>query len=269
MICRKLSVFTVILSALALLAPSASAREVLPPPSPADYAAALDAARTPAAISYAKTNFRQVHGVEPSAVTVADHGVPAYVLNPDFVRGDPKAPAGVLQYIAVTATADNGERATLRANPETPGNWIVGSVFSGDDEETLSRRLQPGSVLLNEPQINGWYELTASGVTLLQASLPQSPVGTLVPIAEYQQQVRSRYGDKLPGSDYQKGKGIGFTQQDAAAPAPAPAGGLSGTALTSLIAGAVVLLAFAAVLLRRRHSQRKSTPASEGSSSSK
>ncbi|MBB5953864.1 hypothetical protein FHS29_000434 [Saccharothrix tamanrassetensis] len=274
MVCRKSSVFALVALAMvafsmALFSSSASAREAVSPPSPEDFAAALGAAKTPAAISFAKTNFRQVHGVEPSTVTVADHGVAAYVLNPDFVRGVAGAPAGVLQYIAVTAVADNGVRATLRANPEDGGDWVVGSVFSGDDEEVLSQRLRPGSVLLNEPQINGWYELTPTGVALLQASLPQSEVGEFIPIAEYRKQVRARYGDKLPGSDYEKNRGLGFTRQDDAA-APPTDRGPSAAELGLPIAGAVVLLAFAVVVFRRyRYSHRKSTPASEGSRASK
>ncbi|CCH30823.1 hypothetical protein ABZ816_00980 [Actinosynnema sp. NPDC047251] len=268
MICRKLSLLTLVALALALSGATASAGEAIPPPSPEDFAAALDAAKAPAAISFAKTNFRQVHGTEPAAVTVADHGVAAYVLNPDFVRGVPDAPAGVLQYIAVTATADDGKRVTLRADPQETGGWTVGSVFSGDDEETLSRRLRRGSVLLNEPQINGWYELDQTGVVLLQASLPQSPVGTFVPIAEYQEQVRARYGDKLPGSDYQKDKGIGFPQQDAAPPAATAPPGTTGLGWPIAGAAALVVLA-AALVVRRRYSHRKSTPASEDSSPSK
>ncbi|WP_352231542.1 hypothetical protein [Actinokineospora sp. NBRC 105648] len=262
MICRKSVACALTAVALSFTTP-ASASAALPPPSPADFAAAVEAARTPAAIGVARTNFRQVHGVEPKTVAVADHGVAAYVLNPDFVRGVPGAPAGVLQYIAVTATADTGVRATLRANPEGAGHWTVGSVFSGDDEEALSARLGKDSVLLNEPQINGWYELTPSGVVLLQASLPQSPVGTPLPLAEYQRQVQSRYGDKLPGSTYEKEHKIGFTQAEVAPPAD------RSTAVWWLSAGGLAVLVLAAVLLRRRYSQRKSTPASEGSSPSK
>ncbi|GAA1349891.1 hypothetical protein [Saccharothrix algeriensis] len=253
MICRKLSVFTAVVLALALPCSPASAREAVPPPSPADFAAALDAARAPAAISFAKTNFRQVHGIEPSAVAVADRGVAAYVLNPDFVRGVAGAPAGVLQYIAVTATADSGARATLRADRQGAGGWQVGSVFSGDDEETLSKRLRPDSVLLNEPQINGWYELTATGVVLLRASLPQTPVGEFVPLARYQEQVRSRYGDRLPGSSPDRDRGIGFTGPDAAAQAD---GGPSAAVVGWSAGGAVLVLALAVALLRRRRHSR-------------
>ncbi|MCP2271540.1 hypothetical protein [Actinokineospora diospyrosa] len=180
--------------ALFLATPAAARAPVPPPP---DLTAALDAARTPAAISMARTNLRQVHGTEPTTISIADRGIPAYVLNPDFVRGVPGAPAGVLQYIAVTATAGSGDRVTLRASQDPTGAWGVDSAFSGNDEEVLSARLAPGSVLLNEPQINGWYELKPAGVVLLQASLPQSPVGTLIPLADYQTQVGTRYGETL------------------------------------------------------------------------
>ncbi|XGP75510.1 hypothetical protein V5P93_003022 [Actinokineospora auranticolor] len=228
---------------------AASAREGVARPSSAEYAAALNAARDPSAIGFAKTNFRQVTGADPASVTVADHGVAAYVLNPDFVRGDADAPAGVLQYIAVTATADNGTRATLRATPDAPGTWVVGSVFSGDDEDVMSKRLSPDSVLLNEPQINGWYELRPTGVVLLQASLPQNPVGALIPLAEYQKQVNHRYGDKLPGSDYEKRKGIGFDRTP-------PAEGWSTAAVVLTTIGAAVVLAATFFFWRRRYLAR-------------
>ncbi|MBW4720478.1 hypothetical protein [Saccharothrix obliqua] len=257
MTCRKsLLIALVALTTVCPVSP-ASAREAVPLPSPADVAAALHAARAPAAISFVKTNFRQVHGVEPKAVTVADHGVPAYVLNPDFVRGRTDAPAGVLQYIAVTATADTGVRATVRADPAGDGRWAVGSVFSGDDEEALSKRIAPGSVLLNEPQINGWYELTPAGVVLLRASLPQTPVGEFVPLAEYQEQVHARYADKLPGSDYQEDRGIGFTQPDAtrAEPEPTPA-----VPAWSLGASAVLLLVVGLLWWQRSRRKSRSTP---------
>ncbi|MBM7773880.1 hypothetical protein JOD54_004084 [Actinokineospora baliensis] len=181
---------------LLVLATPAAARAPVPPPP--DLAAAAAAATTPAAISMAKTNFRQVHGTDPATVTIADRAFAAYVLNPAFVQGLPGAPAGILQYVAVTATAATGEHATLRATQDPTGTWTVDSAFSGNDEEVLSARLGPDSVLLNEPQINGWYELTATGVVLLQASLPQSPVGTPIPLADYQTQVESRYGDSPP-----------------------------------------------------------------------
>ncbi|WP_026425616.1 hypothetical protein [Actinokineospora inagensis] len=258
MACRKSSVFGALAAACALLLTggTASASVAVPPPTPADFAAAMTAAKSDSALSYAKTNFRQAHGTDPATVTVADRGVPVYVLNPAFVAGTQGAPAGVLQYIAVTATANTGETATLRAAPESPGTWAVGSVFSGNDEETLSARLRPDAVLLSEPQINGWYELSSTGVTLLQASLPQSPVNQFLSLAEYQKQVKSRYGDKMPGSTYEKEHGIGFARGDAPPPA---APGLSTVAIVFIVIGGVVVLAVAGVLVLRRR-RRPETP---------
>lgn len=215
-ICRKFAAGAAIAVAALLSAGPAEAAGAswVAPPSEQDVAAAVKAAETARAISFAKSNFRQAGHADPGRITVGHKAIPVYTLNPDFVTAKPGAPAGVLRAIAVTATAATGAKATLRAAPDhsAPSGWSVGNVLSGNDEETLSARLRPGSVLLNEPQINGWYDLGRDGVVLLQASLPQSPVGQFTPIAEYQQQVRSRYANKLPGSDYQHSGGIGFKQ---------------------------------------------------------
>ncbi|MFJ8911495.1 hypothetical protein [Amycolatopsis sp. NPDC102389] len=221
-ICRKFSgCLAVAVATLLPAALPASASVGVVPPSDGDLAAAVRVAGQPDAIGLARSNFRQVDHVEPQQITMGDKGIPVFTLNPDFVRGVEGAPAGVLRSVAVTATADSGQKATLQAMPEGPGKWVAASVFSGNDEETLSAKLKPGSVLLNEPQINGWYELGPDGVVLLQASLPQSPVGKFVPLSDYQREVHGRYADKLPGSAYQRDRGIGFAQ---AAPPPVDTG---------------------------------------------
>ncbi|WP_329059996.1 hypothetical protein [Amycolatopsis sp. NBC_01480] len=251
-ICRKFICSLAALAALAAVAlvpGTASAGEWVSPPSAADLAAAVKAADQPRAVSFARSNFRQVGHAEPARITLAGKGIPVYTLNPGFVAGTAGAPAGVLGAIAVTATADSGAKATLRASRDSaaPGGWVVANVLSGNDEEALSAKLQPGSVLLNEPQINGWYDLSPAGVVLLQASLPQSPVGRFVPLPDYQRAVHDRYADKLPGSDYQHRGGIGFTQTavhtDTGSSVPIVAG------LVVLAAAALVVVA---VVLRRR-----------------
>ncbi|GLZ41587.1 hypothetical protein Acsp05_52110 [Actinokineospora sp. NBRC 105648] len=197
------------------------------PPTPAESVRAVAAANTPQAISFATTNLKQGGQPEPAAVTVAGSGIPVYTLNPDFVRGDPVAAAGRFAYVAVLATADDGRKATLMATQDPRAGWAVTSVLSGDDEHRLLARVPPGGVLLNEPQINGWYALTHTEVTLLQASLPQTPVGQPIPLDDYQRQVSSRYGDKLPGSTYQNNGGIGFPLDQApssAQPSAQPSG---------------------------------------------
>ncbi|WP_328609030.1 hypothetical protein OG943_07880 [Amycolatopsis sp. NBC_00345] len=242
-ICRKF--FFSLAVAVAALVPAvstASAGEWVTPPSAEDLAAAVKAADQPRAVSFARSNFRQVDHAEPGRITLAGRGIPVYTLNPGFVAGTAGAPAGVLGSIAVTATTDSGAKATLRASRDSsaPGGWVVGNVLSGNDEEALSGKLRPGSVLLNEPQINGWYDLSPAGVVLLQASLPQSPVGQFVPLGDYQRTVHDRYADKLPGSDYQRRGGVGFAQ--------APVGSDTGSSVP-IVAGLVVLAAAALVVV--------------------
>ncbi|WP_245633576.1 hypothetical protein [Amycolatopsis jejuensis] len=247
---------TTAIAALLPAATTAAAGAWVTPPSAQDLAAAVHAASTARAISFAKSNFRQVGRTDPGRITVSGTGIPVYTLSPGFVTGDPGAPAGVLRSVAVTATADTGAKDTLRAAPDNraPGGWVVGNVLSGNDEETLSTRLRPGSVLLNEPQINGWYDLGPTGVVLLQASLPQTPVGQFVPLADYQRQVHDRYADKLPGSEYQRNGGIGFKQNVVRSDA-GPAGPLT-TGLVVLGAAAVL----AATLTVRRRVKKRAGP---------
>ncbi len=243
-------VLTAVLLALAGTAGSGAAASAAPPawvPLPAaQVAAAVTAAHSAEAISFARTNFRRPGQPDPGVITVADTGVPAYTLDPAFVRGDSAGRVAVLEYVAVVAHAQDGRTATIQAAPGAAG-WRVGSVLSGDDETRLATRLPAGAVLLDEPQINGWYALGADGVRLLQASLPQTPVGAFVPLADYQRQVHDRYADKQPGSQYQRGGGLGFAQHPETA-APATSGwwwlGLAGVV--------VVLLAVVALVLVRR-----------------
>jgi len=253
--CRKFAVGAAIAAVALLSAGSAEAAGAswVATPSPQDVAAAVHAAGTDRALSFATSNFRQVDHADPGRITVASKGIPVYTLDVGFVTGTPGAPAGVLRSIAVTATAANGAKATLRAAPDqaAPGGWTVGNVLSGNDEETLSARLRPGSVLLNEPQINGWYDLSPDGVVLLQASLPQTPVGQFVPLADYQRQVHDRYADKLPGSKYQKGGGVGFQQNIPRTVPQADAGPGGPVTIGLTVLGGAVLLGAGFVVWRR------------------
>lgn len=184
--------------------PAAAVAPAWVPPTPAQLSAAVAAAHAPEAVSYARTNLRRPGRPEPAGITVEDKGTPAYTLDPAFVRGDAPGPAAVLAYVAVVARTGDGRVTTIQATPAVAGHpesgWHAGSALSGDDEVRLAAELHPGTVLLSEPQINGWYELGDGGVRLLRASLPQNPVGALVPLGEYQRQVHDRYADKQPGA---------------------------------------------------------------------
>ncbi|GLW93273.1 hypothetical protein [Actinokineospora globicatena] len=260
----RLSTVAFVVAALALSAPQAHAdpvrrAEVVPLPRTA-LDAAVAAATTPQAISFARTNFKQGGHPEPATITVAGSGLPVYALAPDFVRGDPAAAPGRFAYVAVVATADDGRQATMAAAPDPDGTWHITGVLSGADEHHLAPNLPTNGVLLNEPQINGWYALTPTAVTLLQASLPQTPLNTPIPLTDYQHQVNTRYADKLPGSTYQNNSGLGFkvtTPAPAAQPPPTPNRTLWWLTLTAI---AAVALTTATLAWRRTHSQRRHTP---------
>ncbi|NBH12127.1 hypothetical protein [Amycolatopsis sp. SID8362] len=188
-------VVAAVLLGLSVSGPAAPAWQ---PPTDAQLSAAVTAAHTPRALSFARTNLRRPGQPEPAGIVVANTGIPAYTLSPAFVR-DGSGPAARLRYVAVVARTADGRSGTIQSAPvagRPDSGWQVDSVLSGDDETQLSRQLRPGTVLLNEPQINGWYELGEDGVRLLRASLPQTPVGAFVPLREYQRQVHSRYADK-------------------------------------------------------------------------
>jgi hypothetical protein len=267
-------VFTVLAVAVLSSIPTAALADTpaqVQPLSPAEVSAAVAAAHTPGAISYAETNFRQNGRPDPATLAVAGSGIVAYTLNPDFVRGIPGAPAGIFDYVAVPVTAPDGRTATIQStmDPADPSHaWTVGSVLSGDYEKTLSAKLSPGAVLLGEPQINGWYELTGSGVRLLQASLPQTPVGQFIPLADYQREVHDRYADKLPGSTYQQNGGIGFKQNPAPVAATPAAPSTSGATWGIGAAALIVLIGATALATRTRkranQSHSMSTPATPG-----
>ncbi|MGH3493204.1 MAG: hypothetical protein ACRDRL_10230 [Sciscionella sp.] len=227
-------------------------------PTPRDIAAAVAAAHSTTAMRLAESNLRQASHVTTHTVKVGNSGIPAYRLNPAFVRGKKNAPAGVFDYIAVTATASQGTAVTMQVARNHAGHWQVNSVLSGTDEARLAARIPDSDALLYEPQINGWYDLAPQSVTLLQASLPQQPVGRSTPIAAYQRAVQQRYANELPGSTYENQGKIGFTQAGHHHAATAPGINLG---LTIGIACAVVLTAFCGglLLLRRRREGTSTT----------
>lgn len=215
----------------------------------------MAAAHSQVAISLARSNLRQVSRVNATTLQIGKTGIPAYILDPDFVREIKGAPAGVLDYIAVTAAAPQGTAVTMQVVPDRSGGWHVRSVISGTDEVQLRKQISPDDVLLFEPQINGWYDLGAGKVRLLRASLPQQPVGQWVSLAIYQKQVHSRYADKLPGSTYQRQGKIGFTQHSTQADHPrssAHSGLRLGVEIGVAAIVAVLCLCSAAIIMRRR-----------------
>ncbi|MFT2017405.1 hypothetical protein ACMA1D_16430 [Streptomyces sp. 796.1] len=203
--------------------------------------------------------------------------VPVYSLNPDFVRGTGKAstPVAEFAYLASEARSSSGAAATVwTVRDAKTQQWTVANVISGTDEVSFGRKTA-GDLVFTEPQIAAWYALDGDRVLPLNKAA-RDAVGTRgTTVAAYQDRVHKAYGDKLPGSAYQRngqfgGYGNAAEQsapmaEQAAPAAPAKArttasdapssSGLGGAALVATVAGGGALLigaGAAATRLRRR-----------------
>ncbi|MGW2868858.1 hypothetical protein [Kitasatospora sp. NPDC001225] len=201
--------------------------------------------------------------------------VPVYVLDPGFVAGTPGAPVATPEFTASKVVAADGQSASVWTVRQG-GGWKVVNIASGGDESDYAAKAagSGGGTAFREPQVNAWYVLRDGRVLPLDDEARRSVGAGGVTLAAYQQLVHQRYGDKLPGSAYDRaGKGGGYeadaAPELAAAPrsgtapqpgegpqlavAPRPAGG--GSALPAVTAaaalGATALVGAGAVLRRR------------------
>ncbi|MEK2478946.1 hypothetical protein [Streptomyces noursei] len=154
--------------------------------------------------------------------------VPFYELSPEFVAGKTKATAGAalrLSYLASRVSAANGRQAAVLLAPGQGGHaWQLAGVRDGDADISAAERGTDQAQTFMEPQIHGWYRLTGSdSVEPLNEEARTALQGKpRVPLAAYQQLVAKRYGDKLPGSAYdRKGLAGGYAlTEDQASTAP-------------------------------------------------
>ncbi|WP_116209658.1 hypothetical protein [Streptomyces olivoreticuli] len=184
--------------------------------------------------------------------------VPFYELSPEFVAGRTEATAGAalrLSYLASRVSAANGRQAAVLLAPEQGGRaWQLAGIRDGDADISAAERGTDQAQTFMEPQIHGWYRLTGSGsVEPLNKEARTALQGKpRVPLAAYQQLVAKRYGDKLPGSAYdRKGLAGGYAlaeEQAASAPSRSWLPAASGAAALA-VSGAAVLH-----LRRRRRS---------------
>ncbi|PYC66650.1 hypothetical protein C7C46_31140 [Streptomyces tateyamensis] len=260
---RITATLTAALALTALAAPLAAADEAPATVAPSDLAAARSAAQSPAVLDQLGHFFARkgVPPTKPLAVSAATEAqaaaaaapalvgdtVPVYTLDPAFVAGTAGAPVARVDFTATKAVSADGRSAsvwTVRQND----HWQVVNIASGSDETDYAARgaAGGGGTVFREPQLNAWYVLRGGRVLPLDAEARTS-VGGGVSLAAYQKLVHQRYGDKLPGSGYDKaGLGGGFSTAGAAGQGD----GLTGV----LAAGAlgVTALAGAALALRRR-----------------
>ncbi|SDJ33793.1 hypothetical protein SAMN05192558_108111 [Actinokineospora alba] len=128
--------------------------------------------------------------------SVGGTAVGIYELSPEFVAGGSDK-VGKLSYLAVPATGTDGSTASVWTVKDPAGQWVVANIASGDLEFRHARKVPQGGVLLREPQTNTWYAVAGGSVHPLAGGKP-------ITLAEYQRQVQARYGDKLPGSIYDR-----------------------------------------------------------------
>ncbi|MFF4605606.1 hypothetical protein ACFY12_23065 [Streptomyces sp. NPDC001339] len=208
----------------------------------------------------------------PAAPQAAPHieggTVPVYTLSPDFVRGKADAPVARVEFLATKAVAADGRTASVWT-ARKDGVWKVVNIADGDDETRYTAagaaRDTSGTVF-HEPQTDAWYLLRGDRVEPLDADARKAVGAHGTTLAAYRKRVAKAYGDKLPGSAYDKrgeAGGYGPEAGSAAGQAPAEAGALAADGLpvtaATTVAGAAALVALglsATVAVRRRRSGR-------------
>lgn len=248
------------------VAPLAQAADGPAAPSAADLAAARSAAQAPATLDRLGHFFARngVPPTQPLAISPADEAraasasaprltgatVPVYTLDAGFVAGTAGAPVARADFTASEVVAADGRTASVWTVGDGTG-WRVVNIASGGDESDYAARAAGtgGGTAFREPQLNAWYVLRGGRVLPLDDEARRSVGASGVSLAAYQKLVHQRYGDKLPGSAYDRaGKGGGF-ELDAA---PAGSSGDRLPLLTGAAALGVTVLAGAGVALSRR-----------------
>ncbi|MFF5125577.1 hypothetical protein ACFY41_01360 [Streptomyces syringium] len=192
--------------------------------------------------------------------------VPLYELAPEFVTGKTEPTAGSalrLSYLASRVSAANGRQAAVLLAPGKPGgsgkgaqDWQLAGIRDGDTDISAAERGTDQARTFMEPQIHGWYRLTGNGsVEPLNKEARTALQGKpRVTLAAYQRLVAKRYGDKQPGSSYdRKGLAGGYAlagDQPATEPSRASAPWLPAAS------GAAVLAAGGAGVLHLRRRRR-------------
>lgn len=207
--------------------------------------------------------------------------VPMFEISPEFVAGKTETTPQTalrLSYLASRVTASDGHQAAVllepRVNAAPKGSgvqnvgaegWQLAGIRDGDAEVGLAERGTPQARTFTEPQIHAWYRLTAEGSVepLNEEAITGLGGKRAVTLAAYQKLVSTRYGDKLPGSEYdRKGLAGGYAglvddqPAQAAAASGRPAAGTSWQAIAGT--GAAALAAAGGAVAYARH--RRTAP---------
>ncbi|MFE7044163.1 hypothetical protein ACFU9X_33490 [Streptomyces atratus] len=246
-----------------------------PAADPAALAAARRAATDPATLDTLSRFFAREGKIARSAAAPRIEGaaVPVRTLDPDFVAGKPGAPVARLDYLATTAVSSDGQKASLWTLPKEgkDGGRQVVNIATGDDETRYAAagaHKLPGGTVFREPQIDAWYVQKGAEVLPLDQDAVRAVGAHGTTLAAYRARVREAYGDKLPGSGYDRSGKAGGYAPSATASGPresadathrvAVASTASDTAPTATSAaagaGALAVLALGGITaLRNRH----------------
>ncbi|MFJ9418477.1 hypothetical protein ACIRPT_30630 [Streptomyces sp. NPDC101227] len=263
-------------AALIAAAPyAARAADAPAAPPRAAVAAAHEAATAPATLDTLARFFAHAPGgaraATPGRAHIEGGAVPVYVLSPDFVRGKANAPVARLEFLASKAVAADGRTASVWT-VRRGATWKVVNIADGDDETRYVAAGGGTGTVFREPQIDAWYVQRGDRIEPLDPDARKAVGAHGSTVAAYRKRVAKAYGDKLPGSAYDKrGEAGGYGPAAGARKgAPVRAGsraeragadelvgaGMPVTA-ASTVAGAAALLALGlcgAAALRRRRS---------------
>ncbi|GAA2428589.1 hypothetical protein GCM10010388_15180 [Streptomyces mauvecolor] len=251
---------------IGLAAPHAFADQA-PLASAESKAAAHRAASAPATLDTLSRFFARDGKValKAAAPHIEGDAVPVYALSPQFVAGKAGAPVAQLEYLASTAVSSDGQKASLWTVQQGSA-WTVVNIATGDDESRYAAAgaaKLPGGTVFQEPQINAWYVEKGDKVLPLDEDAVKAIGANGTTLAAYQKRVAKAYGDKLPGSAYDRsGKAGGYaetaeeTRAQAAQAAAVAEGDTTSSTAVSAVAGAGAALALGllgtAALRRRR-----------------
>ncbi|MFC6064552.1 hypothetical protein [Streptomyces ochraceiscleroticus] len=224
----RATVTAALATALAGLAPQAAlaADTPAPPKAPAaaSVAAAHDAASAPGTLKTLARFFARDGKVSVKAAAPRIEGatVPVYVLAPDFVRGRSGTPVAKLDFLASRAVSADGQEASVwTVRTAGADTWRVVNIATGADETAYAARAKAeGGALFREPQIDAWYVQRGDRVLPLDADAKRAVGASGTTVAAYQKRVHAAYGDKLPGSAYdRRGEAGGYGERAASGPA--------------------------------------------------
>ncbi|MFD8147428.1 hypothetical protein [Streptomyces sp. NPDC059708] len=252
------------LAAAALVAALGGQAAAAPVPQPQtataeNRAAAHEAAAAPDTLATLSRFFAREGKVSVAAARprIEGEAIPVSYLAPEFVAGKPGAPVARLEFLVSEAVSSDGQKAALWT-AKTGAGWQVVNIATGDDEfryAALGAGKLPGGTVFREPQTDSWYVAGGERVLPLDEDAVRAVGPDGVSLAAYRARVVKAYGDKLPGSAYDR-RGLAGGYAEAGPPAGPGVGDGAGGGPGVVLAGGAGALALGAAgavaLLRRR-----------------